>query len=235
MNIAIIPARGGSKRIPRKNIKPFCGKPMIAWSIEAARESDCFQHVIVSTDDGDIADVARAHGAEVPFMRPAELADDYTTTIPVIKHAIIECRRTGIDPEFVCCVYATAPLLSANDLRSAFDRLRESGAAYAFAVTRFDYPIQRSLRIDDDGRVNMFHPEHYTTRSQDLTPAYHDAGQFYWGKTAAWLDGLPLFGNQSVAINLPRDRVQDIDTPEDWRRAERMFEPNRSTRTGESP
>lgn len=235
MNIAIIPARGGSKRIPRKNIKPFGGKPMIAWPIEAALGSGCFEHLVVSTDDDEIARVAQEYGAEVPFTRPADLADDYTATVPVIKHAIIECRKAGIDPEFVCCIYATAPFLSAADLQSALQRLRESGAAYAFAVTRFDYPIQRSLRIDDAGHVSMLYPEHYATRSQDLTPAYHDAGQFYWGRTAAWLDELPLFGNQSIAINLPRDRVQDIDTSEDWSRAERMFEPKPITRISELP
>jgi N-acylneuraminate cytidylyltransferase len=235
MNAAIIPARGGSKRIPRKNIKPFCGKPMIAWSIEAARESGCFEHIVVSTDDDEIARVAQEYGAEVPFTRPANLADDYTATVPVIKHAIIECRKVGIDPEFVCCIYATAPFLDPSDLRSALARLRKSDAAYAFSVTGFDYPIQRSLRIDETDHVSMFHPEHYATRSQDLTPAYHDAGQFYWGKAAAWLDELPLFGNQSIAVNLPRDRVQDIDTPEDWSRAERMFEPKAITHVSESP
>lgn len=223
MKLAIIPARGGSKRIPRKNIKPFCGKPMIAWSIEAARISGCFDRIIVSTDDDEIAEVARAYGAEVPFMRPADLSDDHTGTIPVIAHAI-DWMSTNIAPvEHACCLYATAPFVQAEDLRRGFNVLQQSGADYAFSVTSYAFPIQRAIRITADQRVEMFNPEHFNTRSQDLEEAWHDAGQFYWGRAEAWLAGKPIFSHAAAPVVLPRHRVQDIDTPEDWERAEWLF------------
>ncbi|MFZ5467440.1 MAG: pseudaminic acid cytidylyltransferase [Pseudomonadota bacterium] len=223
MRLAVIPARGGSKRIPRKNIRPFGGKPMIAWSIEAALQSGCFDHVIVSTDDAEIADVARAHGAAVPFMRPAELSDDHTGTIPVIRHAIEWFQRQGTAPEKVCCIYATAPFVRVEDIRQGLDVLGSTGCDYAFSVTSYAFPIQRALRLTATGRVEMFHPEHFNTRSQDLEEAYHDAGQFYWGQNSAWLAGKPIFSPAAAPVILPRHRVQDIDTPEDWERAEWMF------------
>jgi len=223
MNIAIIPARGGSKRIPRKNIRDFCGKPMIAWSIEAALASECFDHLIVSTDDREIADVARAHGADVPFTRPAELSNDRAATIPVIAHAI-EWVGEHIGPvERACCLYATAPFVSGDDLREGLRLLIDSSADYAFTVTSYAFPIQRAIRIRSDGGVEMFNPEHFSTRSQDLEEALHDAGQFYWGTSEAWLFGRPIFAPHSRPLVLPRHRVQDIDTPEDWTRAERLF------------
>ena len=223
MRLAIIPARGGSKRIPRKNIKPFCGKPMIAWSIEAARDSGCFDRVIVSTDDAEIAQVARTCGADVPFMRPAELSDDHTGTIAVIAHAIEWLRQHDDAPGEVCCLYATAPFVQAADLRRGLDLLRQSGADYAFSVTSYAFPIQRAIRIGAAQRVEMFHPEHFATRSQELQEAWHDAGQFYWGKAEAWMAGKPILSADAVPVILPRHRVQDIDTPEDWLRAELMF------------
>lgn len=223
MKLAIIPARGGSKRIPRKNIKPFCGKPMIAWSIEAARMSSCFDRIIVSTDDAEIADVARAFGAEVPFTRPRGLSDDYASTILVIAHAIDWMNRNAGTVDFACCLYATAPFVQVEDLRRGFDLLQQSGADYAFSVTSYAFPIQRAIRITDDQRVEMFNPEHFTTRSQDLEEAFHDAGQFYWGRAAAWLAGKPLFSNDAAPVVLPRYRVQDIDTSEDWIRGEIIF------------
>ena len=223
MKLAIIPARGGSKRIPRKNIKPFCGKPMIAWSIEAARLSGCFNRIIVSTDDAEIADVARAYGAEVPFMRPPELSDDYTGTIPVIAHAIDWMNRHAGPVDFACCIYATAPFVQADDLKRGFDVLQQSGADYAFSVTSYPFPIQRAIRITADQRVEMFNPEHFNTRSQDLEEAFHDAGQFYWGRAPAWLTGKPLFSHDAAPVPLPRHRVQDIDGAEDWVRAEWQF------------
>lgn len=220
MRLAIIPARGGSKRIPRKNIKHFCGKPMIAWSIEAAQLSGCFDHIIVSTDDAEIADVARANGAEVPFMRPPELSDDYTGTTAVIAHAINwMCLNAG-QVDFACCIYATAPFVVAEDLRHGFDVLQQSGADYAFSATSYAFPIQRAIRITADQRVEMFSPEHFNTRSQDLEEAFHDAGQFYWGRAVAWLAEKPLFSQDAAPVLLPRRRVQDIDTSEDWERAE---------------
>lgn len=223
MRIAVIPARGGSKRIPRKNIKLFCGRPMIAWSIAAAKESGCFDRIVVSTDDREIARIAREQGADVPFMRPATLADDHTGTTPVITHAIHALQDLGCNPLQVCCIYATAPFLDAQDIRRGLDCLSTSGAHFAFSVTSYAFPIQRAIRLRADQRVAMFQPEHFMTRSQDLEPAWHDAGQFYWGHTASWLSGEVLFSENAAGVKLPRYRVQDIDTKEDWIRAEWMF------------
>ena len=223
MKLAVIPARGGSKRIPRKNIKLFCGKPMIAWSIEAALQSGCFDQVVVSTDDAEIAEVARQHGAQVPFMRPAELSDDHIGTTAVIAHAIDWFIAHGQTPAQVCCLYATAPFVSADDLRRGLTVLTETGSDYAFSVTSYAFPIQRAIRITEQSRVEMFNPEHFNTRSQDLEEAYHDAGQFYWGRATAWLTGRVIFGPHTAAVQLPRYRVQDIDTAEDWQRAEYLF------------
>lgn len=222
-SIAVIPARGGSKRIPRKNIKSFCGKPMIAWSIEAAFASQCFDRVIVSTDDDEIAAVAREWGAETPFKRPAALSDDYTGTIPVIAHAIEWLREHDRAPQAVCCLYATAPFVQPNDLQAGWQALQSTDVEYAFSVTNYAFPIQRALRLTAAGRVMMFQPEHFTTRSQDMEEAWHDAGQFYWGHTEAWLQNQPIFTEGAVPVRLPRHRVQDIDTPEDWQRAEWLF------------
>lgn len=223
MRLAVIPARGGSKRIPRKNVKEFCGKPMLAWSIEAALTSGCFDEVVVSTDDSQIAEVALAHGASIPFMRPAELSDDHTGTIPVVRHAAQCFLDQGRAPDSVCCLYATAPFVRADDLRRGLDVLETTGSDYAFSVTSYAFPIQRALRLTQGGRVEMFNPEHFTTRSQDLEEAFHDAGQFYWGKALAWLEGRTIFTQASSAVMLPRHRVQDIDTLEDWERAEWLF------------
>lgn len=220
MRLAVIPARGGSKRIPHKNIKEFCGKPIIAWSIEAALNSGCFDRVIVSTDDAEIADVAREWGAEVPFMRPEELSDDYTGTVPVIRHAIEWFEERGLNFEYVCCIYATAPFVTAEDIQKGFEILTSTGSAYAFSVTSFGFPIQRAVRITTDGHLEMFYPEHMQTRSQDLEEVYHDAGQFYWGLSDAWKEEKILFSQEASPVILPRYRVQDIDTPEDWIRAE---------------
>jgi len=223
MKLAVIPARGGSKRIPRKNIKPFCGKPMIAWSIEAAIKSGCFDRIIVSTDDEEIADVARNHGAEVPFMRPAELSDDHTGTIPVIAHAIQWQKRQGSAPVAVCCIYATAPFLRIEELLRGLEDLEQTGADYAFSVTKYEFPIQRAIRISSSRRVEMIYPENFNTRSQDMEETYHDAAQFYWGLSQAWLAGKSIFSEVAVPVVLPHHRVQDIDTLEDWERAEWMF------------
>lgn len=223
MRLAVIPARGGSKRIPRKNIKPFCGKPMIAWSIEAAQASKCFDRIIVSTDDAEIAEIARSHGADVPFMRPPELSDDHTGTIPVVAHAI-EWMAQQVGPvQLACCLYATAPFVQAQDLRYGLEVLQRSAAQYAFSVTSYAFPIQRAIRIRSDERVEMLNPEHFKTRSQDLEEVFHDAGQFYWGLSNAWLNHLSIFGHDSVPVRLPRERVQDIDTTEDWTVAELKF------------
>lgn len=223
MRLCVIPARGGSKRIPRKNIKPFGCLPMIAWSIRAATESGCFDRIIVSTDDPEIAEVAQEHGAEVPFMRPEDLSDDHTGTVPVIAHAIAWHNQHDQPATEVCCIYATAPFVQSSDLQRGLKILQSTGAAYAFSVTSYAFPIQRAIRITPDRRVEMFQPEHFNTRSQDLEEAWHDAGQFYWGQAQAWLAQKPLFSAHSAPVPLPRHRVQDIDTPEDWERAELMF------------
>jgi N-acylneuraminate cytidylyltransferase len=223
MKLCVIPARGGSKRIPRKNIKPFCGKPMIAWSIEAARQSRCFDQILVSTDDREISEVARKYGAQVPFIRPTELSDDHSGTTAVIAHAINWFSSLGHIPEQVCCLYATAPFICADDIGKGLSILTETASDYAFTVTSYASSIQRAMRISEAGRVEMFNPEHFKTRSQDLEEAFHDAGQFYWGRAQAWLQNKVIFGPTSVPIKLPRYRVQDIDTLEDWERAEWLF------------
>jgi pseudaminic acid cytidylyltransferase len=221
--IAVIPARGGSKRIPRKNVRNFFGKPMIAWSIDAALSSGLFDHVIVSTDDNEIADIAVQYGAEVPFMRPAELADDYVGTAEVIAHstqwAVDQFGSIGA----VCCIYSTAPFVQADDLKRGLDALCSGEWDFAFSVTDFAFPIFRSFKQNDQGGVEMFFPEHFSTRSQDLPKALHDAGQFYWGLPDAWLSRKRVFSDASFPIFIPRWRVQDIDTEEDLRRAELMF------------
>jgi pseudaminic acid cytidylyltransferase len=235
MRLAIIPARGGSKRIPRKNIKAFGALPMIAWSIRAAIQSQCFDRIIVSTDDDEIAAVAKQHGAEVPFVRPVNLSDDHTGTIPVIAHAIDWQNQHGRAAMEVCCLYATAPFVQAADLQRGLQVLRSTGADYAFSVTSYAFPIQRAIRITADQRVAMFQPEHFNTRSQDLPEAWHDAGQFYWGQAQAWLVGKPLFSQGSAPVAIPRHRVQDIDTPEDWERAEWLFKAMQHANTMSAP
>jgi pseudaminic acid cytidylyltransferase len=221
--VAIIPARGGSKRIPRKNIKPFAGKPIIGYSIEAALQSQLFDRVIVSTDDVEIATVAESFGAEVPFLRPAELADDFAGTNAVVKQCLEWLRDHNGPVEHACCLYATAPFVQVKYLREGYERLVASGKSYAFSVTSFPFPVQRAIRINQDGNVEALYPEMIARRSQDLEEAYHDAGQFYWGRAEAFLNDVVTFSPSSVPIVLPRYLVQDIDTPEDWLRAELMF------------
>jgi pseudaminic acid cytidylyltransferase len=223
MKVAIIPARGGSKRIPRKNIKPFYGKPIIVWSIEAAMDSGCFDRVVVSTDDQEIAEVAKQHGAEVPFMRPKSLSDDFTGTTAVVNHAIEWLNGEGGAVDLACCIYATAPFVRAVDISSGLALLDESGADFSFSVTTFPFPIQRAIKIRNDQRCEMFQPEMFNQRSQDLEEAFHDAGQFYWGKAEAWLKDKMMFSPSAIPYILPRIRVQDIDTMEDWENAEIVY------------
>ncbi len=229
MRAAIIPARGGSKRIPGKNLKAFAGKPIIAWSIGAAVRSGLFDRVIVSTDDAEIARVARECGAEVPFVRPAALSDDHATAFEVIRHAIGWLRGEGGCLEYACAIYATAPFVQARWLRESLRTLEATDRSYIFSVTSFPFPIQRGIRINSRGEVEALHAEHFLTRSQDLEPAFHDAGQFYWGRPQAFVDGLILHSPAALPYVLPRYMVQDIDTPEDWKRAELMFEALRSS------
>ena len=218
--VAIIPARGGSKRIPRKNLKPFDGVPMIVRSIRTALDCGLFDQVVVSTDDQEIADVARAHGAQVPFVRPVELADDFTGTAAVIVHALSQLPIF----DYVCCIYATAPLLQAKYLRQGHELLvQHPHKSFAFSVTGFGFPVQRALTLDEEGALTSLYPEFRNTRSQDLPEAYQDAGQFYWGRREAWLRGDVLFSPASLPVILPRYLVQDIDTLEDWKRAEYLY------------
>ena len=221
-SVAIIPARGGSKRIPRKNIKDFYGKPLIAYSIQAALESNLFDKVIVTTDDKEIAKIAKEYGADVPFVRPKELSDDFTGTADVIKHALEWLSENGEIYDYACTIYATAPLLKSQYLIEGFKKLRDSDAINAFSATSMPFPIQRTFKVNDEGRCEMFTPEHYMTRSQDLEEAYQDAGQFYWTKVDQTSDEI-MFGKDSIPIILPRHLVQDIDTLEDWQRAEIMY------------
>jgi N-acylneuraminate cytidylyltransferase len=218
MSICVIPARGGSKRIPRKNIRDFCGRPMIAWPIQAAIDSSCFDRIVVSTDDDEIAEVAEGCGAEAPFRRGVELADDHATTVPVIADAITRLNIATQTP--VCCLYATSPFVTSADLRAGLARLEETGAPFVLSVTTYAFPIQRALRRTASGKVEMFSPAHMQTRSQDLEEAWHDAGQFYWGHAESWTSGRGIFEAGAQGLALPRHRVQDIDTEEDWQWAE---------------
>ena len=221
--LAIIPARGGSKRIPRKNIRNFHGRPMLAWPLAVARSSGLFDSIVVSTDDEEVASIAIAHGAEVPFFRPPELADDHAGTESVVRHAIDwwEANRGPIS--LVCCLYPTAPFIRADDLRAARDLLvANPSLEYVISVTTFPFTIFRALRRDSAGHLGFFWPENENVRSQDLPEAWHDAAQFYWGTSEAWRTGKSLFTERTLGFPLPRHRVQDIDTPEDWQRAETL-------------
>jgi len=223
VNIAIIPARGGSKRVPRKNIRDFLGRPILAYSIEAALQAGCFDEVIVSTDDPDIAALARAHGAEVPFLRSAATSGDHATTADVLVEVLQEYAQRARSFELACCIYPTAPFVTAVDLREGAARLQaDESLAGLLPVTRFSYPIQRALRVVE-GRLSMMQPEHLETRSQDLEPAFHDAGQFYWLRVSRFLQTWSLMASPTAAMVLPEWRVQDIDDEDDWCLAELKF------------
>ncbi|MBP6899844.1 MAG: pseudaminic acid cytidylyltransferase [Burkholderiaceae bacterium] len=224
MRVAIIPARGGSKRIPRKNVKPFLGRPMIGYAIAAARDSGLFERIVVSTDDAEIAAVAREQGAETPFMRPPGLADDHTPTVPVIAQAIAALQAQGSAVTTACCIYPGVPLLQPDDLRQALHLLQglpAGHAGYVFPVAAYPSPVQRALLRDADGASRAMQPQFTQTRTQDLEPAYFDAGQFYWAHASTWAAGLGIHAHAHTLV-LPEWRVVDIDTPDDWRRAEAL-------------
>jgi pseudaminic acid cytidylyltransferase len=221
-SLAVIPARGGSKRIPRKNLRLFAGRPIIAYSIQASLASGLFDRIVVSTDDEEIAAAAQTEGAEVPFIRPAALSDDYTNTLAVVAHAIRTMASMGYEPKHVCCIYPTAPLLLPASLREGYQRLLDTRASFSFGVASYGHPIQRALRLSANGSVSMFEEAHAMTRSQDLEPAYHDAGQFCWGTADAFLAGVSPLSVASAAVLLPRNRVVDIDTVDDWELAEAL-------------
>jgi pseudaminic acid cytidylyltransferase len=224
MNIAIIPARGGSKRIPKKNIKDFQGKPIVSYSIESALKSNLFDMVIVSTDDDEIAEIAIKYGAEVPFIRPKKLSDDFTGTHEVIGHAVRWLENNGNKIDYVCCLYATAPFIQIKDIVKGFNLIRSRKWDSVIAATNFSYPIFRAFENLSSGGLKMFFPEHYNSRSQDLPEAYHDAGQFYWASPRVWKDKPNSFSEKSTIVKLPNHLVQDIDTMEDWIKAERIYE-----------
>jgi pseudaminic acid cytidylyltransferase len=223
MRLCVIPARGGSKRIPRKNIKNFHGKPIIQYSIEVALESSVFDKVIVSTDDEEIAEVAKSGGAEIPFIRPQSLADEFTATVPVISHAVQEMENRGFQFNFVCCIYATSPFLKASYIKQGAEIISEGNTDYVFSSAVYPHPIERSFELNEERRVTPFMPGQERVRSQDLIEKYHDAGQFYWGTRGAWVSEKNIFTPNSETITLPSYLVQDIDTPEDWKRAEVMW------------
>lgn len=224
MNIvAIIPARGGSKRIPLKNIRHFAGRPIIAYSIAAAKETGLFDRIIVSTDSEEIAHVARENNAEAPFLRPANISDDFTVTGEVICHVLNWLAESGYKVDYVCCLYATAPFLRPEYITEGYKKLVQMSAKSSLSVTTFPYPISRALKINNKNRLEFIWPEHRKTRSQDLTDAYHDAGQFYWADARNFVKEKTFLTNDAVPVILPRYLVQDIDTNEDWATAERMF------------
>jgi pseudaminic acid cytidylyltransferase len=223
VKVAIIPARGGSKRIPRKNIKLFCGRPMISYSIEAAKKTGLFEKIIVSTDDEEIANIALKCGAEVPFMRPSELSCDNTPTAPVIAHALKYLLEAGFPVSSACCIYATAPFLASQDIINAGRIFKRKQDDFVFSATTFAFPVQRAITRSAKGKVIMLDKSKYFVRSQDLVEYFHDAGQFYWGTIEAWIQQRPFFSELSNFYEIPRWRVQDIDTEEDWTQAELMF------------
>lgn len=220
--VAIIPARAGSKRIPGKNIKDFNGLPMIGWSITAARRSGLFDRILVTTDSEEIVKVAAEFGAECPFRRPPELADDHTPTAPVVRHALQWLVDQGEKVTAACCLYATAPFVQAEDLRSGYETLTAQGCGSVFTVASYGSPIFRALKLTSDGALTMIHPEYELTRSQDLPEAFFDAGQFYWLDAPRFLRDARIYTADARPVILPRWRVQDIDTPEDWTRAALM-------------
>lgn len=219
MNVAVIPARGGSKRIPRKNIREFAGKPMIAHAIDCALQSDLFERVIVSTEDAEIAGIALRHGAAVPFVRPMALSDDHTDTDSVMLHAVSECQKAFGPIDAACCIYPTTPFLLSSDLRAGLDALLTHDATSAFPVVEYDFPIEQAFVLNGD-RPQAVWPQKLLARSQDLTCFYHDAGLFYWVRVDRFMQGRRIFAEDSVVIVLPSERCQDINTEADWRRAE---------------
>ena len=222
MKIAIIPARGGSKRIPRKNAKPFFGVPMIARTIATALESGLFEQIVVSTDDAEIAEISRGAGGQVPFTRPLDLADDLTPTVPVIAHAVQTCNGLGWEVSHACCIYPCVPLLAIGDMTAALEMALDTDADFVYPVTDYPHPIQRAMRRSPAGKMSLYSPQFEMTRTQDLEKSFHDAGQFYWGKASAWLEHKKMHTG-GLGMPIPHWRVVDIDSEDDWRRAELLF------------
>jgi pseudaminic acid cytidylyltransferase len=222
-SVAIITARGGSKRIPRKNIRLFLGKPIIAYSISAALDAGCFEEVMVSTDDLEIAEIARSLGAKVPFLRSAETSTDVATTVDVLTEVINKYRQQGKIFEYACCLYPTAPFVTADKLAAGYGLLLQTGADTVLPVVRFSYPIQRAMKLENN-YLSMIWPEYANVRSQDLMPSFHDGGQFYCFHIERFMETHKLFGDHTVPLELPESEVQDIDTEEDWKIAEMKYQ-----------
>lgn len=220
MRLAVIPARGGSKRIPFKNIKSFAGKPMLAYAIAVAKESGLFDGILVSSDDAQTLLLAEQFAA-TPLKRPDTLADDHTPTVPVVAHAITACANWGWEPESVCCIYPAVPFLQAQLLQQALVLLDQKPIDYVFPIIAYSSPIQRALRLEEDGKLTAFYAHDPKGRTQDLAKAYYDAGQFYWGKVSAWLEGKPIHSH-GYGLEISPWQAIDIDTPDDWARAELM-------------
>ncbi|MCB9283036.1 MAG: pseudaminic acid cytidylyltransferase [Lewinellaceae bacterium] len=222
-NLAVITARGGSKRIPRKNIRDFLGKPIIAYSIQAALDTGLFDEVMVSTEDEEIAEIARHYGAKVPFLRSEKTADDFATTADVLMEVLLEYSKTGTQFQYLCCIYPTAPLLKPNLVQEAFELLINKDFETVFPVLKFSFPIQRALKVGTENKAEMFYPEHLNTRSQDLQPAFHDSGQFYWLRVDRFLQSQKLLTENTGVIPISEMEAQDIDNLEDWQLAELKY------------
>lgn len=229
-NLAIIPARGGSKRIPRKNIKLFLGKPIIAYSIEAAINSGLFNEVMVSTDDAEIAEIAIQYGAKVPFMRSDKMSNDFATTFDVVEEVVNSYKEKEIEFENVCCIYPCAPFVIEQKLEEAYDLFVKEHFDAVFPVMQFGFPIQRALQMDDFGKISFFYPENALTRSQDLLPSFHDAGQFYWMNVASCMEQQKIITDNTGSIVITELEGQDIDNDTDWKLAELKYELLQSTK-----
>ena len=223
MNLAIIPARKGSKRIPKKNIKHFFGKPVIYYSIKQAKLAKVFDKIIVSTDCKKIANISEKYGAEIPFIRPKKISGDYTSTSEVIKHAINYYRKKNIYFKFVCCIYPVAPFLLKKDILKGLNKIKKGNWSYVFSATKNNHHYYRSFIKNKSDAVKMIFPNYYNKRTQDLKITYYDSGQFYWGSSQTWLNKKKVFDNKSTIIEIPRDRSIDVDTLEDWKFAEQMM------------
>lgn len=222
MNLAVIPARGGSKRLPRKNIREFAGVPMLARSIETAHNAKLFDRIIVSTDDEEIASIALESGAEIPFMRPAHLSGDSVGTVPVIAHATQHMTELGSNPDYVCCIYPCTPFVKPVDLQRSHKLIEETGEDFVYPVLEYAHPTFRAMRRDANSKMSFVFPECEMMRTQDLDVTYHDAGQFYWGKAEAWLENKRMH-TAGIGMPVPAWRFVDVDTEDDWRRAELLY------------
>jgi pseudaminic acid cytidylyltransferase len=220
--LAIIPARGGSKRIPGKNIRNFAGKPIIQYSLEAALQSSLFGEVMVSTDNDEIANISREIGAQIPFFRKGETSGDFATLADVISEVLVDYALIGKQWDYVCCILPTAPFISTSDLKKSFQAFIDGNFNSLFPVVRYSYPIQRALRFNEK-RIEMFWPENLNARSQDLEPTYHDAGLFYWIRASSFVIQKRIFTENSGAFELPEIKVQDIDNEDDWILGEMKF------------